>query len=280
MNLRGQGIQYAIFPMVSPLDWHLERILQLMGIKSIRIIHDHQPHKGEKWPSKGRISKLSNTADLSLFLSNYVAQNLDFTDPTVVSFPKVKKLATICKKEQNTICVVGRKSGYKNVSILNEIISSAGSHKNLNWIIAGEIADGILFNDQGSIEVMKGWLSETELHQIISKSSILLLPYSDATQSGLIPIAMAYGTSVVATSVGGLPEQLQIYSRSVITSEISSTSIIESISKALNGDFDKINEKISYFKILDAINNEFNRSPYQRERAETRGFEPPKPFRG
>jgi glycosyltransferase involved in cell wall biosynthesis len=36
----------------------------------------------------------------------------------------------------------------------------------------------------------------------------VVLPYTSATQSGVIPIAAAFARPVVATDVGGLPEQL------------------------------------------------------------------------
>ena len=36
----------------------------------------------------------------------------------------------------------------------------------------------------------------------------MVLPYSEATQSGVIPLAFAFGKSVIATNVGGIPEQV------------------------------------------------------------------------
>ena len=36
----------------------------------------------------------------------------------------------------------------------------------------------------------------------------MVLPYKDASQSGVIPIAFAYGKPVLATRVGGIPEQI------------------------------------------------------------------------
>src|SRR5690606_19052123 len=37
------------------------------------------------------------------------------------------------------------------------------------------------------------------------QASIVVLPYIEATQSGVIPIAYAYGKPVIASRVGGLP---------------------------------------------------------------------------
>jgi glycosyltransferase involved in cell wall biosynthesis len=42
----------------------------------------------------------------------------------------------------------------------------------------------------------------------VAKCKVLVLPYIEASQSGLIPIAHAFGKPVVVNSVGGLPEQV------------------------------------------------------------------------
>ena len=48
-----------------------------------------------------------------------------------------------------------------------------------------------------------------EVSKFFQKASIIVIPYKEATQSGLIPLAYSFSKSVVATSVGGLPEQMQ-----------------------------------------------------------------------
>ena len=37
---------------------------------------------------------------------------------------------------------------------------------------------------------------------------VVVLPYKDATQSGVIPMAFYYGVPLIATDVGGIKEQL------------------------------------------------------------------------
>lgn len=45
-----------------------------------------------------------------------------------------------------------------------------------------------------------------EVGMLFQKASVVVLPYLDATQSGVIPIAYAYSKPVIATAVGGLPD--------------------------------------------------------------------------
>ena len=41
-----------------------------------------------------------------------------------------------------------------------------------------------------------------------TKADLVVLPYTSATQSGVIPVAAAFGVPVIASDVGGLAEQL------------------------------------------------------------------------
>jgi glycosyltransferase involved in cell wall biosynthesis len=54
----------------------------------------------------------------------------------------------------------------------------------------------------------EGFISRDERARLFEKAWVLVLPYVDATQSGVIPMAYACGTPVVATSVGGLGEMV------------------------------------------------------------------------
>jgi len=60
-----------------------------------------------------------------------------------------------------------------------------------------------------SISVRRGWLGDAELFREIGNASVTVLPYSQATQSGLIPLSLALGRPVVTSAVGGLPEQVR-----------------------------------------------------------------------
>jgi len=52
------------------------------------------------------------------------------------------------------------------------------------------------------------WLNNNEVAQLLKESDILILPYKEASQSGVIPMGIAAAIPMVCTRVGGLPEQL------------------------------------------------------------------------
>ena len=60
-----------------------------------------------------------------------------------------------------------------------------------------------------NVTLINKWLSDDEIAAIYRMNNVItVLPYMDASQSGIIPIAMEYGSPVISTDVGGLPEQL------------------------------------------------------------------------
>jgi len=52
------------------------------------------------------------------------------------------------------------------------------------------------------------YISHDQRAKLFRRASMVVLPYTDASQSGVIPIAYAFAKPVVATAVGGLPEMV------------------------------------------------------------------------
>ena len=52
------------------------------------------------------------------------------------------------------------------------------------------------------------YISDDKRAELFRRASIVVLPYTDASQSGVIPLAYAFAKPVVATAVGGLPEMV------------------------------------------------------------------------
>jgi glycosyltransferase involved in cell wall biosynthesis len=53
------------------------------------------------------------------------------------------------------------------------------------------------------------WIADDEVATFFQQADILVAPYIDASQSGVIPIAYAFKVPVIATRVGGLSEQVE-----------------------------------------------------------------------
>ena len=56
------------------------------------------------------------------------------------------------------------------------------------------------------VELMDRHIHADEIPQIFRRASAVVLPYTDATQSGVAAMAFGFGRPVIASRVGGLPE--------------------------------------------------------------------------
>jgi glycosyltransferase involved in cell wall biosynthesis len=234
-DLEKRGITQVLFPMMSPFDYVIARHLRGKGFRVIRVIHDGHPHLGERWPTSKAIMRAIEQSDVVLVLSEFVKNQIRPSGSIVVDFPKYIPKQSGYLKKPLQVCLVGRKAKYKGFDLgLSAFrqMSTPGS----NLIIAGEAAEDFVNLDQNeNISVIPGWQTDVELERTIAESEVLLLPYLEATQSGLIEIAKSFGTFVIVTPVGGLQEQICSNSYGLISNKIES----QSLAQALDQFFEK-----------------------------------------
>ena len=77
-------------------------------------------------------------------------------------------------------------------------------------VVAGECGDFSRFHryvEPGArLEVINRFISNQELPGLFREAAVVVLPYTSASQSGIISLAYTFGKPVVATRVGALPE--------------------------------------------------------------------------
>lgn len=107
------------------------------------------------------------------------------------------------------ILFFGRIYSYKGLDILIKSIEIVGKHlANFRLIIAGrgENIDNYqkLMSDPSLFEVRNRYISDLETAQLFTDADIVVLPYVEASQSGVLAIASAFGKPVIVTDVGEL----------------------------------------------------------------------------
>lgn len=109
---------------------------------------------------------------------------------------------------------VGRIQRYKGIDILLEAYASLSADTALPLVIAGEgefsAEESALLSGLSArqVVVVNRWLSDTELASLVASARFVVLPYTTATQSGVIPLASSFGIPSIASDAGGIAEQV------------------------------------------------------------------------
>jgi len=111
----------------------------------------------------------------------------------------------------NTLLFFGRIWEYKGLNYLIEaepLITEAFPDARI--IIAGHGENFERYRqtmiNPNHFEVYNYRIPEKEVAHFFQQASVVVLPYIEASQSGVIPLAYAFGKPIVATTVGGIPE--------------------------------------------------------------------------
>ena len=64
-------------------------------------------------------------------------------------------------------------------------------------------------NLQNNIRLVEGYVPDCEVEKYFAASDLVVLPYTSATQSGIVQIAYGFEKPVVVTNVGGLPDVVE-----------------------------------------------------------------------
>ncbi len=198
-------------PLVAPA-------LPAAGLPFIPIIHDARPHPGDPaafW--NWRMRRELGAARLAVTLSAAVEAVVHKVVPGLptlrmrlgahLDLPQA--VPRIASNGPVRLLMFGRMRAYKGLDLLRDAFAALPEGFTLRVVGDGPIdslAPGLTTLPGVTIE--RRWVEEAELPGLIAAADALVLPYREASQSGIIPIAQALGVPVVATPAGGLTEQI------------------------------------------------------------------------
>jgi len=114
-------------------------------------------------------------------------------------------------ENSNNILFFGRIWKYKGLDILIEVANTiANENPELEFTIAGAGEDINVYRQNvksnANIIFENRRIPNKEVGIFFDRASMVVLPYIEATQSGVIPLAYAYSKPVIVTDVGSLSE--------------------------------------------------------------------------
>jgi hypothetical protein len=209
----------AICAMPALLDRRMVAGLRRLNIPYAVVVHDATGHPGESlnfW-LLGQNRMLRRAAGL-FPLSGHVETMLQARH-----FPgAMEKLwlppfslgpapAPLAHGGRPRLLCFGRLLPYKGLDLLAEALASFCDDLPFDVRICGDgpkSADLDRLRAMRHVSVEHRWIPEAELPGLVAWADAVILPYREASQSGVAAVAVAQGRYVLATNVGGLPEQL------------------------------------------------------------------------
>lgn len=151
----------------------------------------------------------------------------------------------ISNYSKKTLLFFGLIREYKGLDILLKSMDLLTDEYQL--IVAGECyGDFKLYQDlidssrnRANIKVMEQYIPDDLVSVLFSASDVLVLPYRDATQSGVVAVAYQMETPLIATNVGALGETIKAGSTGMVVSEVTPEALADTIKSYFTDEYSK-----------------------------------------
>lgn len=213
-------------PMIQPWSNMVNSVFK--SSQKIVTLHDPKPHSGSSVYFNYLCKKTAKRADDIVILSEKFKQYTEtyFNKTTNQVHVIPHGIFDYYKKNNNKENVIhydtekinflffGRITKYKGLHILSKaykILSNEFDNISLTVVGNGDFEE---YKDEYSnlknTTVVNRWIKDEEVGSFFNGDNIVtVLPYIDATQSGVTPIAMDYRSIIIASNTGGLSEQIK-----------------------------------------------------------------------
>ncbi len=276
-------------PFFGPLVRTVAAMIKRAGIPVIIVAENVISHEGRAIDLI--LTKLAlNTADAFLVLSKVVEETVKKLYPNVPLFrsslpvydcyqsgdvaPQSVAQERLKLAGKNVILFFGYIREYKGLMNLIEAFPQVKKEiPNAHLLIVGEFYknpkeyyDAIdRLNMKDDVTIVAEYVANEEVYKYFTASNVVVLPYNEATQSGIMSISQSFGVPAIVTNVGGLGELLEDGKTGFIVEprnvRVLADSIIryfkEGREKEFSAEVIKRSQANSFNTILEVFNNIF-----------------------
>lgn len=237
------GTDVVVSAMAHPWTPLAAPALARRRIPYVPVVHDVQPHPGD--PALGwewRLDRELGAARAAVVLSAAAEAALAARNPRLplIRLPLPAMLASgapVIRSAPETSAVrflfFGRLRAYKGLDLLRDAFARLRqTHPEAELRVVGEgdaeaCAPGL--SRLPGVTVEPRWVAEAEIPTLLASADALVLPYREASQSGVAPQALALGVPVVGTPVGGLVEQVREGAGGVLAAAATAPALAEAM---------------------------------------------------
>ncbi len=201
-------------------------VIRRAGAGYVLILHDARPHPGEEswvleWLARRDVARAERVVVLSqhvraLAMARFglPPERLVILPHAAMAFPGLRPAERQAPQGRPwRLVFFGRILAYKGFDLLLDTYARLRAQfgAGVELHVAG-YGDTAPFAAQlaalPGVTLDNRWIAEDEIGPILNAADLLLLPYREASQSGVAPGAAMAGLPAVATPVGGLAEQV------------------------------------------------------------------------
>ncbi|MBR0092315.1 MAG: glycosyltransferase family 4 protein [Lachnospiraceae bacterium] len=219
------SFDYTIMTFPGRRDLVVSRVIK--SNENMMVFHDVDPHPGTDDALTKYVNRTLMRADNIIVLSQRYVQtvverfrldrsNVFFMRHGLMTYQRsAVKYGNADSPAPGSVHFLyfGRIEPYKGVHVLADAYNTLRKkYDNISLRIAG---DGILYDELADalrvsdIQLTNRYIADVEVDAYFSlPHTVLVLPYLDATQSGVLAIAYDYAIPVISSDAGGLKEQL------------------------------------------------------------------------
>lgn len=214
---------FAIYPNPGKRSKIIELFLTVR--ENIMIFHDVIPHSGANIDKRREEEEFLGKADNILVLSKQFIpvveklihksrHNILYMRHGTMNYPKYTGTFS---EEDYTRCInflfFGRIQEYKGLHILAKAFEKVQLLYQDAWLTVAGSGDFSEYKEEyaalKNVTVMNKYITDDEIAYLFSKpNTVVIMPYINATQSGITGMAYNYETPIISTDTGGLKEQL------------------------------------------------------------------------
>lgn len=185
-------------------------------------VHDPQRHVGDKagapqWLLNFGVQQARHVIAHNISMREIIVERLGISEERISVVPHIElgdpTVAPDVEEAGHEVLFFGRIRKYKGLEYLiraQPLITDRIPEAKI--VIAGEGDDFTKYRNAmpnpNRFEVHNEFVPDGKQAELFRQASVVVLPYIEATQSGIIPLAYTYEKPVVASAVGGLPSQV------------------------------------------------------------------------